>query len=228
MAKTASEIVDRALTLIDEVPTTFATAATTETSIRNQALEILPELCRDLIKELPWELKRHLAKDGTTALSVDALNDGESQAPYVKKKVAFRLPSDFWELVSIRLTVWNRNITDYIYINGEEYERQNNPFTRSGKHSPMVALNNTALGGNARLECFSVHNNDAQTVADFQYVSFDNVPNDLTGDDANLWPDELFDEVTKALAAQLHIIKARLDEAQVKAAEIESSLEQHE
>ena len=60
MPKTASQIVDRALTLIDEVPTTVETAATTETSIREQALEILPEVCRDLVKELPLELKKYL------------------------------------------------------------------------------------------------------------------------------------------------------------------------
>jgi hypothetical protein len=58
MPKSASQIVARALTLIDEVVTSFDTAATTETSIRNQALEILPEVCRDLVKELPLELKR--------------------------------------------------------------------------------------------------------------------------------------------------------------------------
>ena len=94
MAKTASDIINRALTLIDEVPTTFATAATTETSIRNQALEILPELCRDLIKELPWDLRRYLAK--TETLVLDPLTDGEDQSGIFKQKVAFKAPSDFW------------------------------------------------------------------------------------------------------------------------------------
>ena len=222
MAKTASDIVDRALTLIDEVPTTFATAATTETSIRQQALEILPELCRDLIKELPWDLKRYLAK--TETLVADPLLNGEDQSAYFKQKVAFQAPSDFWELVSIRLTVWARPVTDYIYINGENYAKQNNPFTRAGKQSPVVALNNTASGGNARIECFSVNKDDVKTVANFQYVSFDNVPDDV----GNTWPTELFDEVTKALATELHIIKARLDEAAIKGEEINNALEQHE
>lgn len=222
MAKTASDIVDRALTLIDEVPTTFSTAATTETSIREQALEILPELCRDLIKELPWDLKRYLAT--TATLSTDPLNDGEDQSAYFKKKVAFQAPADFWELVAIRLTVWAKPVTEYIYINGEEYSKQNNPFTRAGKQNPVVALNNTASGGNARIECFSVHDTDAQTVANFQYVSFDNVPDDV----GNSWPDELFLEVAKALAAELNLIKSRTEEAEIRAMEVDNNISQYE
>jgi len=222
MPKTASQIVDRALTLIDEVPTSFATAATTETSIRQQALEILPELCRDLIKELPWGLKRYLAQPGI--LVEDPLSSGEDQSAYYKQKVAFQAPSDFWELVSIRLTVWSRPVTEYIYINSENYPKQNNPFTRAGKQSPVVALNNTASGGNARIECFSVNSGDVKTLANFQYVSFDNVPDDIS----NTWPDELFDEVTKALATELHLIKGRLNEAGVKGQEISNAIEQHE
>ena len=222
MAKTASQIVDRALTLIDEVPTTFATAATTETSIRDQALEILPELCRDLIKELPWDLKRYLATSGV--LVPEVLADGEVQTDYFKQKVAFTAPTDFWELVSIRLAAWARPVTDYIYINSANYPKQNNPFTRAGKQSPVVALNNTASGGNARIECFSINDGDAATAANFDYVSFDNVPDDSGND----WPDELFDEVTKALATELHIIKSRLEEAVVKGEETNNSIEQHE
>lgn len=222
MSKTASEIVDRALSLIDEVVTTFATAASTETSIREQALEILPEVARDLIKELPWELKRYLAT--TAVLASDPLTDGESQADYYKKMVAFQAPSDFWELVSIRLTAWSKPVVDYILIGGEQYEKQNNPFTRAGKQNPVVALNNTASGGNARIECFSVNDADVQTVANFQYVSFDNVPDDL----GNSWPDELFDEISKALATELHIIKSRLEEANIKDLNTQKLLDQHE
>jgi hypothetical protein len=222
MSKTASDIVDRALTLIDEVPTTFATAATTETSIRNQALEILPEVCRDLIKELPWDLKRYLAT--TATLTADSLSDGEDQSGYFKQKVAFKAPADFWELVSIRLTVWNRPVTEYIYINSENYPKQNNPFTRAGKQSPVVALSNTKTGSDARVECFSINNGDAATVANFQYVSFDNVPNDS----GKTWPDQVFDEITKALATELHVIKGRLEEASVKGTEITNALDQHE
>lgn len=222
MAKSASDIVDRALSLVDEVVTTFSTAATTETSLRDQALEILPEVCRDLIKELPFELKRYLS--ATDTLVSDALANGEDQSGYYKQKVAFTAPTDFWELVSIRLTVWAKPVTDYILINGEEYSKQNNPFSRAGKQNPVVAINSTATGGNARIECFSVNSGDATTVADFRYVSFDNVPDDL----GNNWPDELFDEVTKALATQLHIIKARLDEAAIKGDETNAAIEQHE
>jgi hypothetical protein len=222
MAKTASEIVARALTLIDEVVTDFNTAATTETSIRQQALEILPELCRDLIKELPWGLKRYLAK--TATLVVDPLDNGEDQASYFKQKVAFKAPDDFWELVSIRLTVWAKPVTEYIYINSENYPKQNNPHTRAGKQNPVVALNNTASGGNARIECFSVNDTDVKTVANFDYVSFDNIPNDS----GITWPDEVFDEITKALAGELNIIKGRMDEASVKGTEITNAIEQHE
>lgn len=221
MAKTASDIVDRALSLIDEVTTTFATAATTETSIREQALEILPEVARDLIKELPWDLKRHLAKNST--LTVDALSNGEDQTNYLKQKVAFQAPSDFWELVSIRLTVWAKPINEYIYINDENYSKQNNPFSRGGKQNPVVALSNQTIGSGARIECFSVNDGDVKTVDVFEYVSFDNVPDDAGND----WPDELFDEITKALATELHIIKARLEEASIKGEEITNALDQH-
>lgn len=222
MPKTASQIVDRALTLIDEVPTTFSTAATTETSIRDMALEILPELCRDLVKELPYELKRYLSTPST--LTIDTLASGESQDAYKKQKVAFKAPADFWELVAIRLTVWAKPVTDYILINGEEYSKQNNPFTRAGKQNPVVALNNTAIGGNARIECFSVNDGDATTVEVFEYVSFNNVPDDSGND----WPDEVFDEVTKALAAQLNMIKSRFDEGNIMGTEVEGAIEQHE
>lgn len=222
MAKTASQIVDRALTLIDEVPTSFDTAATTETSIREQALEILPEVCRDLVKELPWDLKRYLAT--TATLSTDTLLNGESQTGYTKQKVGFQAPSDFWELVSIRLTVWAKPVTKYIYIGGEEYAKQNNPFTRAGKQNPVVALSNTRIGGDVRIECFSIDDGDNETVDVFQYVSFNNVPDDS----GTNWPDELFDEITKALATELHIIKSRLEEAVIKGEEVTNAIEQHE
>lgn len=222
MSKTASNIVDRALTLIDEVPTTFATAATTETSIRQQALEVLPEVCRDLIKELPWDLKRYLSK--TVTLLSYSLPSGEDQSVNFKQKLAFRTPDDFWELVSIQLTVWARPVTDYIYINSENYPKQNNPFSRAGKQSPVVAISNTSFENGSRIECFSINNGDVESVENFQYISFDNVPDDSGND----WPDELFNEVTKALATELHIIKGRLDEATVKGQEAASSIEQHE
>lgn len=222
MSKTASDIVDRSLTLIDEVVTDFITAASTETSIRDIALEILPEVCRDLVKELPWELKRYLAE--TATLTADTLSNGESQSDYVKQKVAFTAPTDFWELVTIRLTVWARPVTKYILIDGEEYAAQNNPFSRAGKQSPVVAISNTTSGSNARIECFSVNDGDATTVGVFEYVKFDNVPDDVS----KTWPDELFDEITKALATELHIIKNRIEEAEIKGEEIRNSLEQHE
>lgn len=222
MAKTASQIVDRALTLIDEVVTDFDTAATTETSIEQIAYDILPETCRDLIKELPWDLKRHLAISGT--LSPDSLTNGELQTEYFKQKVVFLAPSDFLELVSIRMTVWAKPVTEYIYINSEHYSKQNNPFTRAGKYNPVVALSNTAIGGNARIECFSIEEGDAQSVANFQYVSFDNVPDD----DSITWPDELFDSITLALSNKLNILKSRIEGANIKGEEISNAIEQHE
>lgn len=224
MSKSASDIVDRSLTLIDEVPTSFATAATTETSIKQQALEILPELCRDLIKELPWDLKKYLAV--SAVLVVDTLSSGESQSDYFKQKVVFQAPSDFWELVSIRLTVWARPATEYIYVNSKEYPKQNNPFTRAGKQNPVIALSNRVSGNNTRIECFSVNDGDVKTVDVFEYVSFDNVPDDIVA--GVRWPDELLDITAKALATELNVIKNRMNEAVVKGEEITNAIEQHE
>lgn len=221
MAKTASQIVDRALTLIDEVPTTFTTAATTETSIREQALEILPEVCRDLVKELPWELKKYLSYG--TALTDIVLEDGEDQSNFTKKKVAYIAPSDFWELVSMNIGSWSRPVTEYINIGGLEYTKQNNPYTRAGKRNPVVALNSDPISG-VRIECFSIYDGDDPDFNYLEYVQFSNVPDDV----GNTWPDELFDEVTKALATELHIIKSRLEEAMIKGEEVNNAIEQHE
>ena len=115
-------------------------------------------------------------------------------------------------------------MTEYVYINSENYPKQNNPFTRAGKQSPVVALSNESTGSNARIECFSVNDGDVKTIANFEYVSFDNVPDDV----GNSWPDQIFDEITKALATELHIIKGRLNEASVKGEEITNAIEQHE
>ena len=89
----------------------------------------------------------------------------------------------------------------YILIGSPEYSRQNNPFTRSGKQNPTVAISNTKTAAGARIECFSYHGTDVQTVDVFEYVSFDDVPDDV----GNKWPDELFDETTKALASELNL-----------------------
>lgn len=134
MSKTASNIVDRALTLIDEQVVEFLEAASTEMSVREMALEILPEVCRDLIKKLPYELKKYLA---TEYIARDVFIDNDS---YFKQAVSFGLPSDFWELVSAKLSVWSREVTNYISVDNPEYSRQNNPFTRNGKHNPAIAL----------------------------------------------------------------------------------------
>lgn len=220
--KTATDIIKRALTIVDERVTVLLDAAETEMSLTDMAAEILPEVARRLIKELPYDLKRYLAKSGS--LSADALSNGEIQTSHTKKKVSFTVPTDFWELVSLRLTVWSRPVTNYIYIDSPEYAVQNNPFTRAGKQNPVVATSNTSTGSTQRIECFSVHNSDAQTVANFQYVSFENVPND----NDNPWPDELFDKITRALASELHIIKGRLPEGEMQGQEALKSIEQHE
>nr|WP_319265296.1 hypothetical protein [uncultured Draconibacterium sp.] len=222
MPKSADDIVKRALTLIDEQVLDALTVSSNEMSVSDMALEILPEVCRDLVKELPYELKRYLAKTGT--LTIDTISNGEDQTAYVKKKVGFETPTDFWELVAIRLTVWAKPVIDYIHIDSNEYQIQNNPFTRGGKQNPVVALSNVSAGSKARIECFSVHNDDVKTVDVFQYVAFDNVP-DNSG---NNWPDEVFDEVTKALATQLHLIKNRLDEASLRNDETLEAIKQHE
>jgi hypothetical protein len=222
MSKTASEIVERALLLVDEQLTEIADAASTEMSLKDMALKILPDVSRDLVKELPYELKRYLAKSG--APTIDTLANGEDQGNYTKQKVAFISPSDFWELVSMRLTVWAKPVTSYILIDSPEYSAQNNPFTRSGKQNPAVAISNTTSGGNSRIEAFSVNDGDASTIGVFEYVSFDNVPDDLGND----WPDEIFDEITKALASQLELIKDRIEKGAVRGEETLRAIEQHD
>lgn len=222
MAKTASQIVDRALVLIDEIPTTFATAASTETSIRDLALSILPEVCRDLVKELPWELKMYLAEDAD--YEEDELLIGEDQSSYTKKKLVFRLPDDFWELVSFKLLAWSKEVTEYIFINDPGYQVQHNPFTRAGKRNPVVAVDTANLGQGRRIECFSIGEGDSAIVETFLYVSFDNVPDDV----GTTWPDELFDEITKALATELNIIKSRMEEAVIRGEGTINAIEQHE
>jgi hypothetical protein len=222
MSKTASEIADRALTLVDEQVTTILNAATTESSIRDIALEILPEVCRDLVKELPYELKRYLAT--TVVLVSDPLTDGELQTDYLKQKVAFTSPADFWELVSIKLVSWARPVTKYILIDSEEYVIQNNPFTRSGEQNPTVAVSNGSFQNNGRIECFSIIKGNNPAVSIFEYVQFTDVPDDSGND----WPDELFDETTKALASQLDLIKDRLEKGAIRGQETLTAIEQHE
>ena len=224
MAKTATDIINRALTLIDERVTDLLDAATTEMSLTDMAAEILPEVARSLVKELPYDLKRLLAKPAPAALVVDALANGEIQTNHTKKKVSFTAPSDFLELVLLRLTVWAKPVTNYIYIDSPEYAIQNNPFSRAGKQNPVVAISNTSANSTARIECFSTHLTDVQTVANFQYVSFNNVP-DNSG---NGWPDELFDKITRALASELNVIKGRLQEGEIQGQETMKSIEQHE
>lgn len=222
MAKTASQIVARALTLVDEEVTEFIEAASTETSMREIGLEVLPEVCRNLVKELPYELKRLLAK--SSSIAVDSLASGEDQSAYVKQKVAITLPADFWELVAVRMTVWAKPATSYITVDSEEYSKQNNPFTRAGKQNPVVAYSNASSDSVARLELFSINDGDSDNIAVFEYVSFDNVPDDS----GNTWDDKLFDEVTKALASEFNLIKGRLQEGALRASQAEAAVEQHQ
>lgn len=223
MAKTATQIVTMALTLLDEQLPSFAQAASTEMSLSDMALDILPTVCRNLVKELPYSLKSYLAKSTPAALVADTLINGEAQTDYTKKKVSFTAPTDFWELIALRLTVWAKPVTEYILIDGPEYAEQNNPFSRAGKQNPVVAISNTSIGSASRIECFSVHGDDVQTVENFQYVSFDNVPDDVSV----TWPDELFDHITKALAMELNTIKGRIDESAIREKETENIIEQH-
>lgn len=222
--KTATDIIKRALTLIDERVTDILDASSVEMSLTDMAAEILPEVARSLVKELPYDLKRLLAKTAPAALVVDALANGEVQTNHTKKKVAFAAPTDFWELVALRLTIWAKPVTNYIYIDSAEYVIQNNPFSRAGKQNPIVAISNTTANATARIECFSVHGEDVQTVADFQYVSFANIPDNV----GNSWPDELFDKITRALASELNVIKGRLQEGELQGMETMKSIEQHE
>lgn len=223
MSKSATDIITRALTLVDERLTTLQDAATTEMSLADMAAEILPEVARNLVKQLPFELKKYLVT--TASLSLDTLATGESQSNYTKQKVVFASPDDFWELVSLQLLVWGRPVTSYILIDSPEYSVQNNPFTRAGKQNPIVAVSDVSTGANRtfRIECFSVGSSDAKTVSKFEYVSFNNYPKE-----GNPWPDELFDKITRALASELMVIKGRLQEGQIQGQEAMKSIEQHE
>lgn len=223
MSKTATEIVTRTMTLLDEQLPSFSEAATTEMSLSDIALDILPTVARNLVKELPYDLKRLLAKAAPASLVADTLANGEIQSNYYKRKVSFSAPTDFWELVALRLSVWTKPVTEYIYIDSPEYTIQNNPFTRAGKQSPVVAISNTSTGATSRIECFSTYNLDVQTVSNFQYVSFDNVPDDVSVS----WPDELFDHITKALAMELNTIKGRMAESEIRGKETEEIINQH-
>jgi len=224
MSKTATDIITRALTLVDERVTDILDASSTEMSLTDMAAEILPEVARNLVKSLPFELKKYLVK--TATLAADTLATGESQSGYTKQKVVFASPDDFWDLVSLQLTAWAKPATSYILVDSPEYATQNNPFTRSGKQNPTVAVSDISTGVNRtfRIECFSVNPTDAKTVSKFEYVSFSNVPDNLT----NPWPDELFDKITKALASELNVIKGRLQEGEIQGSETMKSIEQHE
>lgn len=218
--KTGTQIIERALTLIDEQLTEFDVAASTEMSMADIAAEILPDVCRNLVKSLPYEQKRLLAK--TATLVDETLTGGEVQTDFIKQKVAFVAPDDFWELVAIRLSVWSNPVTSYILIDGKEYSAQNNPFSRGGKQNPIVAISNHATGSGARIECFSIHKGDTATVSLFQYVAFDNVP-----DTVQTWPDQLFELTSVALASQLLNIKQRSGQSQQLENEGVKIIEQH-
>ncbi len=224
MSKTATDIVKRALTLLDEQLPSFTQAASTEMSLSAMAFDILPTVARNLVKELPYNLKKHLPKS-LPLLPVESLQDGENQSVYnptEKRKVAFILPSDFWELISIKLKYWAKPVTEYIMVDSPEYAKQHNPFTRAGNYNPVVAISQ-ARDGSDRLECFSVNVLEPVWVDYFYYVSFDNVPNDTD----NPWPDELFDHITKALAMELNTIKGRIAESGIREKETENVIEQH-
>lgn len=224
MAKTATQIIAKALTLVDEKVTDILDAASTEMSLTEMAAELLPEVARSLVKELPYDLKRLLAKATPAALVADTLATGEVQTNYTKKKVSFTAPTDFWELIALRLTVWSKPVTSYIYIDSPEYAIQNNPFSRAGKQNPVVAISNTTTVATARIECFSTHLTDVQTVANFQYVAFTNIPDNV----GNSWPDELFEKITKALAAELNVVKGRIQEGEIMGQSAMQAIEQHE
>ena len=222
MAKSATQIVDQALTLIDEQVTDALNASTTEMSVADMAKSVLPQVARDLIKELPYEMKQYLSE--TAVLAVDALSAGEDQSAYDKQKVAYVAPTDFWELVAIKLPSWARVVTDYILIDGSNYDKQNNPFLRGGPQNPVVAISQKGSGAGMRIECFSIPDGGSTSPDVFQYVSFDNVPDDS----GNTWPDELFDEISKAVASELHAIKERIDQATLRGDDVLIKLEQHE
>lgn len=227
--KYAEDIVNYALTLLDEQLTEFETAASTEMSLYDMGIEILPQVCRSLIKTMPYELKKYIAYSGT--LVEETLTGGESQSAYLKKKVAFTAPEDFWELVALRLSVWSNPVTHYILIDDPAYTIQNNPHTRSGKQNPTVVVTNTTAEDQGhsmtptrvRIECFSVHGDDEVVVSLFQYVSFTRVP---TGAQYP-WPDELLDITGKALAAELALIKNRTQQGSLIGNEGGKIIEDH-
>jgi len=232
MEKSASEIVDRALTLLDEKPTEFTQAASTEMSLKEMGLELLPNVCRNLVRELPFELKELLAESGL--MIVDTLTAGEERinALTPKKKAAWRLPLDYWEFSSIQFDEWSKAVTSYITVGSKDYERQNNPFTRSGTHEPVVAI---AKIGNEdpsniyhRLEVFSLAEDTVVVSTHVRYVSFDNVPDDEALPLGNRWDEKLFEVTAKALASELLVIKGKIAEGTARGDDVLTDIEQHE
>ena len=182
----------------------------------------IAKLSNDELRAKTVELKKYISE--SASLTPESLANGEVQTGFKKKKIAFIPPADFWELVSLKLTVWSKPVNSYILIDSPEYNTQNNQFTRGGKQNPVVAVSSSNTG-DFRIECFSIGEGDPTTVALFEYISFNNVP----GLDSDLtWPDELFEKITKALAAELNVIKGRIQEGEIMGQSAQQAIEQHE
>jgi len=226
----ATMIVDRALVLLDEKPVDLNQVATTEMSLKEMGLEILPEVCLNLIRELPFELKHLIAEEQD--MFPDDLTEGEKAINLLtsKKKAAWQLPIKFWDMVSFSLDWWSKPVTKYIYIDGEEYERQNNPFTRAGVHNPVIAISeikeNTGTTGHYRLEVFSVSEKEPTGTKKISYIAYDNVPDDIVG--GKRWDDRLLEVTAKALASELLVIKNKIAEGTARGDDVLTDIEQHE
>jgi hypothetical protein len=74
------------------------------------------------------------------------------------------LDSDFLKIDHVQMTDWERPVYDVIMEDSPLYSYQRNPYTRAGKHKPVVVLTNRD-GFNKRLECYTT-----DTTGDVYYI----------------------------------------------------------
>lgn len=219
MAISTNDIIQRALTILDERLIEVDQLASTEMSLQDIAAEVLPAVALKVVKELPFELKRLMAP-------TNYAQTGFSVAGYpgaTKKKVVLNITDSFWELVSIKFPSWDKIVTSYITIDSPEYAIQNNPFTRAGSQNPVVVLSDRS--SSRTLECYSVEEGDSVTTEIFRYITTAQIPG--TASFTSL-PDVLLEPFAKALAAELIMIKDNAGKSALLENETQKSINQHE
>lgn len=219
MATSTNDIIQRALTILDERLIEVDQLASTEMSLQDIAAEVLPSVALKVVKELPFELKRLMATTNyaTTGYSVVGYPGA------TKKKVVLNITDAFWELVSIKFPSWDKVVTSYITIDSPEYAAQNNPFTRGGCQNPVVVLSDRNTS--RTLECYSIEEGDSETTEIFRYITTAQIPGTAT---FTTLPDVLLEPFAKALAAELILIKDNAGKSALLENQTQQSIEQHE